>query len=206
MRRTKTEAAETREAIIDAAEEAFLEQGVSHTSLSDIAQRAGVTRGAIYFHFKDKTDLLRYMIGRIRFPEEELLAEAEKNDSVDPLTILKNSCLACFDHLVNDPHQQRVVTIISKRCEFIGEVAEIGERLQQVRENMLSLFTRMLEVARKRGMLSPNWQLHDGACAIIAVMHGLLMEWINNSNKFNLQQLGEQTISTLIDSMRAPVK
>ena len=56
-RRTKAEAQATRNALIDAAERLFDSRGVSRTSLQDIAQAAGATRGAIYWHFKDKADL-----------------------------------------------------------------------------------------------------------------------------------------------------
>jgi TetR/AcrR family acrAB operon transcriptional repressor len=50
-RKTKEEAQETRNAILDAAELVFQEHGVSHTSLAEIAAAAGVTRGAVYWHF-----------------------------------------------------------------------------------------------------------------------------------------------------------
>ena len=52
-RRTRDEALETRNTILDTAERVFSERGVSHTTLADIAAAAGVTRGAIYWHFKN---------------------------------------------------------------------------------------------------------------------------------------------------------
>jgi len=51
---TKEKALETRERILDAAEDVFDDNGVSNTSLADIATAAGVTRGAIYWHFTNK--------------------------------------------------------------------------------------------------------------------------------------------------------
>ena len=57
-RRTKEEAQETRQAILDAAVRVFAQQGVANASLTDIAQEAGVTRGAIYWHFANKADLI----------------------------------------------------------------------------------------------------------------------------------------------------
>ncbi|MDV7394715.1 TetR family transcriptional regulator, partial [Arthrospira platensis SPKY1] len=62
VRKTKEEAWETRQRILDAAEQVFQRQGVSRTSLSHIAAEAGVTRGAIYWHFKNKVDLYDAMI------------------------------------------------------------------------------------------------------------------------------------------------
>ncbi len=55
--KTKQKAEETRQQILDAAVREFSAHGVSRTSLTDIAIAAGVTRGAIYWHFKNKVDL-----------------------------------------------------------------------------------------------------------------------------------------------------
>src|SRR5215468_10863238 len=64
VRRTKEEALETRNRILDAAERIFEKRGVSRTSLQDIAEAAGVTRGAIYWHFKGKDELFAAMMER----------------------------------------------------------------------------------------------------------------------------------------------
>ena len=69
-RRTKEDALATREALLDAAELVFEQRGVSRTSLSDIAKAAGVTRGAVYWHFKDKADLFNAMMERVTLPLE----------------------------------------------------------------------------------------------------------------------------------------
>jgi Bacterial regulatory proteins, tetR family len=52
MKRTRQQAQETRDQILDAAEWVFAEHGVAQTSLEDVAERAGFTRGAIYGHFE----------------------------------------------------------------------------------------------------------------------------------------------------------
>jgi TetR/AcrR family acrAB operon transcriptional repressor len=57
-RRTKEEAQATRSHILDTAELVFEQRGVSGTSLHEIAKAAGVTRGAIYWHFADKQALV----------------------------------------------------------------------------------------------------------------------------------------------------
>src|SRR5213082_1462422 len=69
-RRTKEEALETRHRILDAAERIFERRGVSRTSLQDIAEAAGVTRGAIYWHFDGKEALFTAMMERATMPME----------------------------------------------------------------------------------------------------------------------------------------
>ncbi|OKN92428.1 hypothetical protein AM473_004620 [Pseudomonas aeruginosa] len=68
MRRTKEDSEKTRTAILLAAEELFLEKGVSHTSLEQIARAAGVTRGAVYWHFQNKAHLFNEMLNQVRLP------------------------------------------------------------------------------------------------------------------------------------------
>ncbi|MBL8522861.1 MAG: TetR family transcriptional regulator, partial [Betaproteobacteria bacterium] len=68
VRRTKEEAQETRNRLLDTAEHVFNERGVSRTSLAEIAEAAGVTRGAIYWHFKNKLDLFNAMMERVILP------------------------------------------------------------------------------------------------------------------------------------------
>ncbi|MEV8349456.1 TetR family transcriptional regulator [Streptomyces niveus] len=62
MRRTAEEAAQTKTALLEAALFQFAEHGVAATKLADVAQRAGLTRGAVYHHFTDKTALYAAVI------------------------------------------------------------------------------------------------------------------------------------------------
>ena len=59
MKKTQEDAAITREAILDAARACFYSAGFKNTSLDQIAKEANVTRGAVYWHFKDKKALFR---------------------------------------------------------------------------------------------------------------------------------------------------
>ncbi len=73
VRRTKEEALETRSRIIDAAEQVFYVKGVANASLEEIAAAAELTRGAIYWHFKDKAELFDAMMQCVVLPVEEML-------------------------------------------------------------------------------------------------------------------------------------
>ena len=56
-RKTKEEADKTRRAILEASFEVFVQKGFARATLEDVARKAGVTRGAVYWHFRDKTAL-----------------------------------------------------------------------------------------------------------------------------------------------------
>ena len=73
-RRTKADAQATRSGLLDAAEHLFQSRGVARTSLNDIALEAGMTRGAIYWQFKDKACLFIAMMELVTLPLEQTLA------------------------------------------------------------------------------------------------------------------------------------
>ena len=89
VRKTKEDALETRNQLLDAAEKTFLEKGFSHTSLKDVALVAGLTRGAVYWHFKNKADLLEALIERVRLPAETLGDCGAAGEDLEPLDRLR---------------------------------------------------------------------------------------------------------------------
>ena len=88
MRRCKEDAEQTRQAILDAAEVIFCDQGVAAATLERISRMAGVTRGAFYWHFKDKADLLQALHDRSRPAQAVMIRAAAQNGHPDPLGLL----------------------------------------------------------------------------------------------------------------------
>ena len=98
MRRTKEDAEKTRCAILAAAEQLFLERGVAHTSLEQIARHAGVTRGAVYWHFQNKAHLFHEMLNQVRLPLEPLAQQLAAVDGLSSLQLLLGDIL--FERLL----------------------------------------------------------------------------------------------------------
>ena len=111
-RSTKEEALETRARILDAAEQVFHERGVSQTSLADVAKAAEVTRGAIYWHFKNKSDLFDAMCERVRLPMEAVLEENASPQVEDPLGQFLRSGIYVLTMAATDERCRRVFDII----------------------------------------------------------------------------------------------
>ncbi|QFR26098.1 TetR family transcriptional regulator [Brucella suis bv. 1] len=200
----KAEAAETREAILLAAEQVFLERGVNQSTLTEIACYAGVTRGAIYFHFEDKLDIFQSIIGRARFPQEEIMLQAARFDHPNPLHILEQSIVAALELFATDERQQVVFTIINQRCEYVGEMAPVIDRLKEMRSDVLALFIGLLKVAERRGELASEWSAETAAQILLAMVGGFLNEWLHGEKGFDLIIHGSRVISTVIQSLRAP--
>jgi TetR/AcrR family acrAB operon transcriptional repressor len=89
VRRTKEDAQETRNRILDTAVEVLNRQGVAQTSLNDIAREAGVTRGAIYWHFANKVAMFDAMIERLLCPLLFNSADRDTRLAADPLGFIQ---------------------------------------------------------------------------------------------------------------------
>ena len=85
MRRSKEDSEQTRAAILDAAARMFCEKGYAATTVESIARAAGVTRGAFYWHFRDRSDVLGALHGRSFLPQERFLTAAIESGAEDPL-------------------------------------------------------------------------------------------------------------------------
>src|SRR6266481_9102216 len=126
VRKTKVEAAVTREQLLDAAERVFRDRGVAKTSLAEVAASAGVTRGAVYWHFRDKADLFAAMCARATLPLDSLIAEAGGATHADPLGALRALSVAALKRLATDPRTQAVFEVIFHKTELTGDLAPIA--------------------------------------------------------------------------------
>ena len=129
-RRTKEEAQATRVQILDAAERVFHAQGVSRASLAEVAKEAGVSRGAIYWHFENKVDLFQAMLERLRLPLEELARASESEDEPDPLGCMRELLITALTRPACEPQTHRTHDILRYKCEYTGELLGLRERMQ----------------------------------------------------------------------------
>lgn len=175
VRRTKDEAEQTRSAILDAAEQVFFNRGVVRTSLQEIAVAARVTRGAVYWHFKNKLEIMQALVDRVVLPQEHLLEQLEANDSNTPLTDLNHVCQESLAQMFHDQQRRRIFTILNQRCEYVEELSGIMKTRYELRERILSRFTRLFERAQKQKQLAPIWTPRTAAMVLHGLMYGLLL-------------------------------
>ncbi|WP_263140613.1 TetR family transcriptional regulator [Pseudomonas sp. RIT-PI-AD] len=182
MRRTKEQAEQTRVAILAAAEQLFLEKGVSHTTLEQIARAAGVTRGAVYWHFQNKAHLFHAMLDQVRLPPEQLAERLAGCAGADPLWNLRELCVASIEGLVQDQQKRRILTILLHRCEFTDELREAEER----NNAFINAFISMVEDLLKRkdciGRLRPGVTPQVGARSLHALIIGVFTDWTRDAD------------------------
>lgn len=201
-RKTKAEAEATRQHLLDAAEQVFFENGVSGTSLDQIARRAGVTRGAVYWHFANKVSLLEALIQRVRLPLQQMLDElsgnCQESRPLDSLKrTLKEALLRC-----ETPHMQRVYTIIIFRCEFFDQLSDEC-REHEYTEEANRIFTTQFSRAQKLGQLREGVCPQQAANTLYHFLNGLLRDWLLSHEPYSISETGGSMIDLLLNSFSA---
>lgn len=175
-RRTKEEAAITREHLLDTAEAVFLREGVARTSLQRIAEEAGLTRGAIYWHFKDKAEVFNAMMERVRLPCEEAHdAQAQSlTQDTDPVEALRDFAWVPIARMLEDARTRRVFTIAIHCTEYSDEMRPALERHMAAMEEFRSRAEGLIAAGQARGVLDGAVSARAASIGFIALIDGLL--------------------------------
>lgn len=201
-RNTKEEALETRNRILDAAEKVFHANGVSRTSLADVAEAAEVTRGAIYWHFKNKGDLFEAMCKRVVLPMEAMMeANAEATES-DPLGQLRATCLFILQQTVRHPQSRAVFEILFHKCEFLEDADAIAVRQQQCFRKGMANIEKIIFTGVERGQLPANLDTRLACVCVHAMLDGLLNNWLFAPDSFDLESSAEPVVDATLDALR----
>ncbi|MBC7681851.1 MAG: TetR family transcriptional regulator [Ferruginibacter sp.] len=202
VRKTKEDAEHTYAALLEAAEQMFFDKGVAHTTLADIASAAGMTRGAIYWHFKDKGALLQALFAQATLPMENMLAEATAYIATDPLGALRHMCLQALITLAGSPRQQRVFSILFHKCENVGEVAGVLEHELACRDECLAKFEDILQQAITQGQLPPDTDVFLSLQTLHNFTMGTMREWLLEPQSYPLASAAPAMVDMLIAGLR----
>jgi AcrR family transcriptional regulator len=128
-RRTQAErAAETREALIASARPLFAAAGFADVALETIVRAAGVTRGALYHHFADKTELFAAVFERVEAEVATQMGEAiAAANETDPVEVMRLGAGFWLDACSN-PEIQRIVLVDAPAVLGWARWTEIGNR------------------------------------------------------------------------------
>ena len=203
VRRTKSDALVTRNKLLDAAEQLFQRQGVARTSLNDIAVAAGTTRGAIYWHFKDKADLFNAMIERVTLPLEAAItgtgcAAANGKPSLEAL---RQTMLGALKQTATDEHTRRVFEVATHKVEYVPEMQAVRDRHLFVRNACMAQTETALDAIAKQHGIALPMPARTAALGLHVLLDGLIQNWLLDPEAFDLVRQGEQVLDTFLTGL-----
>lgn len=196
VRRTKEQAAETGRQILVAAEDLFLNKGYDNVSLEEIAAAAGVTRGAVHWHFKSKQGLLVALRETAQKPFRQLAENLSERASPASLTKLGDVISDIFERLQTDPRQQGLLRVMMRLDITLFENDEEGGTT--FREEMHKIIARIFGAVERDAGLPPPWNSETAAAALGATIGGLVSEWAMGRGALRLVPEGQILIRMIL--------
>lgn len=201
-KKTKADALKTRQHLIETAIVQFALRGVSNTTLNDIADAARVTRGAIYWHFENKTQLFNEVWAQQPALRELIQDKLLVHDAESPLEQLREQLIVGLQYIAEIPRQQALLQILFHKCEFNEEM--ISE--QEIREKMgLNLHTlrQTLQKSMAKGEIANQLDLDVMVIVIYGAFSGIVKNWLINPTGYNLYQQAPVLVDNVLRMLMA---
>ena len=201
MRRTKTEALKTKEYLMLAALDTFYQKGIARNSLNEIAQAAGVTRGALYWHFKNKEDLFDALFQRICDDIESCIKEDSNNNNEQAWSSFRLTLTRFFERLQHNDLHYNFHSILFLKCEHTEQneaVIAIAKKHQSLwREKIVAVLTDAVQ----QKALADNLDIDMAVIFIKSSLDGLIWRWLSSGQGFDLAQTAPRMIEIIIDTL-----
>lgn len=197
MRRTRGAAEETRVALRDAAIEVFAQRGYAAARLEEIAERAGVTRGALYHHFVDKAGLYSAAIGDVWWEvTAPIFAELEGDGSA--LERLERFVVAYICAIEENPRFRDLLSIVTLKTEALPELSSgIAEKQRAIRDWVDGLET-LLAAALAADELRAGLEPRDAALIVVCFVNGVTTTAIASPGLFSASAAAPSMARALI--------
>ncbi|MFP4425928.1 MAG: TetR family transcriptional regulator [Spirochaetaceae bacterium] len=185
MRRTKEEAARTRQDIFEAGLRVFSEKGFAAATMSDVAREAGTTRGAIYWHFRNKEAFFKEILDRLSRQYKGFMAEAAES-KLPFLEVLRNAIKTLLRQFAQDP-QFRAMQELTIRSALNRD----GMITPEIQFEHDSMGYEVIQRAMKEGKVFSRWNGATAFFALTAVISGAFIQMIDLEMKPTETQIEE---------------
>jgi len=177
-KKTKREAQATRIMILEAAARVLLFRGIARTSLLDVAREAGVTRGAVYWHFENKEHILRTLWEDLLRENNSFFQAMDGQNESDPLGYLVEQLFGYFKRLPQNSQRQRLFRLLLNEHNAGGLGRPFLFNKQLFQQERVRTVAALLTAAIVRKQLPPGIDVTLGAIALIAYVDGLAPKFL----------------------------
>lgn len=169
--------------IVSAARKLIVKYGSEHVTVRRMAKEIGVSEGAIYRHFKSKTDILYFLIDDI---EETLIGDIDKNDNgqTNSIETLQN---VIKDHISGIEQRKGVSFQVIAEIISLGD-KKLNKRISEVIDNYINRIKQILVAGVQESLVRADIDPESTALLFFSMIQGMVNVWALSQYKFNLQE------------------
>ena len=203
MRRTKEDAARTRDAIIAAALACFDRHGIARCTMEQIAAEAGVTKGAVYWHFKGKQEIFHALREQVSLPlldrADTTLLSGKSGSGLDRIARFLEATLELVE---TDRRTRQTLGVLHFKCEYVDELAAELEDGRRNQRRLAEALQGAYADARREGALRPGLEPRIASVETLAFLTGLTRLWLLDRGHCGIRRDSHAALSAHLDSRR----
>ena len=200
MKKTKEEALETRKAILQSALDTFCEKGYSKTTFDELAKRIGFTKGAVYWHFRNKPDLVTALINDyISNQVEYVNSKLSDIKSVDDII---SYFLYNADYIISSENTRKCAFFMLCQMEWSEAlITKVKLGVDDNKQNLLNRLKEALTLLQKSGDISADVNIEYLIYIITGIWGGLLADYLSHRCPFELKVMVKESFSLFFNGL-----
>src|SRR5215471_2085119 len=173
-----------RRDLMDIAIDSFARYGYQATSIDRIAKTAGLTKGAIYYHFKDKEELLFEAV-KNRVSQFERRITADIAAVHDAAAALRRVGELCLEHATKSNHRRLIVTLM---VEALDTNARLSAQFREMMRRFRAFLRGIIEVGQRQGVFRADVNAITAAGVYAGAVMGAEIEFYQDPDRIDLRQ------------------
>lgn len=200
MKRTKEDAALTRQMVLAAALKVFGRKGFSQTTLAEVAQEAGLTRGAIYWHFKNKNEMFGAVLEVLYERSRERVIKVLQSEQSPLLKI--RQLIGEFLRIISDEDEFRVIEEFHM-LEFqkTKELKKLCKKHQEKMEEMRTELQNLISEGIASGDLDNRFDPTITTWALISYLAGMKTAWLSGIAEISIRENADKLVDIFINGI-----
>jgi len=201
-RKTKEDAKKTYLALLEAAQRIFIKQGIAKTTLNHIAKDAGMTRGALYWHFENKDALILALWedGAGSLNREITNALENLKDEKHPAETFREIMHSMINAVLDDPKLSQSLKIIMNCVEITDEETPLRAYLQEKHSAYYTSMTTAVGYLKNQSMLKVELAAETISAGLLSYVYGLVHSHLEPAKLINLERDGIALIDLYLNS------
>jgi AcrR family transcriptional regulator len=186
--------------IKDAALHLFAIKGYSYTSLEEIANEAGFTKGAVYYHFKSKKRLILEILNDIKYRSIDLTTEKISFEKEKTKDLLVHFFKSQADWAAKHPDDVGVLIMMS--VSFTNRDSDIYQKIEEFYTKLTQVLTDIMSLGVRKGEISKDININDAVTYMIAAHDGNQLHWYRSGRD---PEVGRNLVKSVVDILIHPI-
>lgn len=200
-RRTKAEAEQTRQQILKAALDLFVEKGYERATFEDVAERIGLSKGAVYWHFKSKPDLFTELVEDMTAKHNAQIAALLS----EPVSLegLVSHFVARAELLVSKPINRKYIKMMLSMDWPSAKFVSVKRRLREHGKGPFVILETTLAALQKNGEVRSDADIAMAGAVLGATWLGLIKLQIDQCLDADLSASIKLGFTAILNTIRA---